>query len=850
MADNDEWTNLLRDHPIFSLPKSLHGPLEVSNNALELSTNTLPNFTKVDSAPNLTPSGRRQVMILKDADVIVAAGKEIRMSSFGDLKLSRSMRKTYKTLHTPTIEFETRQIALNPSGKLLAVAGAYQVAVIVLPRSGYNRLVPESIDCKSVQVGQFYHAADNAAPIAKIDWHPWGEAGSTLLVMTVDGKFREYDISVDTEEPQQVLSFVPNKKPNSYMAEDDSEREVTSFTLGKGQADWGPLTVYALMKSGDIYAMCPYMPRNASIPSSYIHSLDCFISAKQEYLQETAVTAKSLSPIYDYQRKYVTSLVKQLPPGTAFPATSKKVSMHPPTTINAAPLRQGPFLLQPSPLTIEGGEGGDATDIVYLAFGMDDVGPDDDRRDTQHLGALLVSYQDGKVDFFLDVEKVEARWESKQVSNRDLPMLAVYETIDLGLVEMLNQVTPESDGVPLLDLLNGNHPVFLLDPLHDDMLYLYHAFGVHALDISPVLQNLAASLREDGEDDAMLTKGLEKAPTTNVQPILNTFSVERKCSNPITAVVIPNDVYLTYSIFILTSMMRITSFPLTVTPEPLPIKPAKVEEKAPAPVERSKWLTPAEGPPGHVSALGTEPYKPPAIASSVSGLPSIPKLSLPGPPSGSKELVLTPDTFRFIAKTVAQITSQLRDIHLAYRAAMTRTALQGNELVAQVDKCATMEKLLEDLKGARRQRTQERFEKVQAEQKALLARMDRVLQAMMKQASPELSEHETKWFEELKRMKQEILGAGRYDEDSLLARTRLLEKEYARILPSLKNLVEKQNQRGKQRAENAQQLGFSQAFEYGERSNFDRTRINQVEKEVEKLALQLDLTLGRPPSAQ
>lgn len=67
---------------------------------------------------------------------------------------------------------------------------------------------------------------------------------------------------------------------------------------------------------------------------------------------------------------------------------------------------------------IEGSEGGDATDITYLAFG---TGPDrdhseDDGNDTEHLGVLLVSYQDGKVDLFLDVEKVEARWDLKHVS--------------------------------------------------------------------------------------------------------------------------------------------------------------------------------------------------------------------------------------------------------------------------------------------------------------------------------------------------------------------------------------------------------------------------------------------------
>lgn len=95
MPENDEWSNLLQDHPIFSLPKLVKTPKSL--NPLELSTNTLPNFTDVETNGNFpSPSGRRNVMILKDADIIVAAGNEIRMSSFGDLKLSRSARKTYK----------------------------------------------------------------------------------------------------------------------------------------------------------------------------------------------------------------------------------------------------------------------------------------------------------------------------------------------------------------------------------------------------------------------------------------------------------------------------------------------------------------------------------------------------------------------------------------------------------------------------------------------------------------------------------------------------------------------------------------------------------------------------------
>lgn len=54
----------------------------------------------------------------------------------------------YQVLHTPNVEFDIHQIAPNPTGKLLAIAGAYQVAVVVLPRAGYSKLVSTSIDCK------------------------------------------------------------------------------------------------------------------------------------------------------------------------------------------------------------------------------------------------------------------------------------------------------------------------------------------------------------------------------------------------------------------------------------------------------------------------------------------------------------------------------------------------------------------------------------------------------------------------------------------------------------------------------------------------------------------------------
>ena len=90
MADDEDWSRLLQDHPIFSPPN------QNKSNFLELPTLSLRGSNNVDSSNTGSSFGRRQTMILRDADLIVAADKEIRMSSFGDIKLSRSTRKSYK----------------------------------------------------------------------------------------------------------------------------------------------------------------------------------------------------------------------------------------------------------------------------------------------------------------------------------------------------------------------------------------------------------------------------------------------------------------------------------------------------------------------------------------------------------------------------------------------------------------------------------------------------------------------------------------------------------------------------------------------------------------------------------
>jgi nucleoporin NUP82 len=227
-------------------------------------------------------------------------------------------------------------------------------------------------------------------------------------------------------------------------------------------------------------------------------------------------------------------------------------------------------------------------------------------------------------------------------------------------------------------------------------------------------------------------------------------------------VAVPNDVYLTYSIFILTSAMRITALPLILNSSTITSLGSELSAS-------TSHL--ADGLPAYVSLL-SEPYVVPKTVD----VKSTKNLILPAPPPYTKngEFMLTPDTLRYLGQVVDRVTSQIRETILLCRAADTRCEIQNAEFARQQAKAKELLGRIEKLKGERQDETRRKLETVRDGQKALMARIDRISVAMTKKASPEVSEHEKRWFEELKRMKEEVVGRGRYDEEALASRTNMV----------------------------------------------------------------------------
>lgn len=231
--------------------------------------------------------------------------------------------------------------------------------------------------------------------------------------------------------------------------------------------------------------------------------------------------------------------------------------------------------------------------------------------------------------------------------------------------------------------------------------------------------------------------------------------------------------------------MRVVVFPLTPQTDipfaqkakPTPITPQRIpagtSEGQPPSTPTPQFVTSADKPKAWLSSSEFDPYIVPPIFSQPLGLPTNPRLALPTPQSKS-EFVLTPDVMRYLGQTVEHLRAQIDAVKYANMMAEAQVHIQTTEFHRQVRQVQQILVMLEVSRTKRCAIRKERVEKMRKTQDELLERLDRTLRIYMRKVAPELSEQETKWFEELKRMKTEILGQGKYDEQSLRARAKLV----------------------------------------------------------------------------
>jgi nucleoporin NUP82 len=236
------------------------------------------------------------------------------------------------------------------------------------------------------------------------------------------------------------------------------------------------------------------------IPSQYIDNLEIYVNNQLGSLDRTTqYSDPALVMAAESQKHFMKSLLRMA-------SNQRLISVNPDLGIREVSVDsqklgdrqsaiQGPYLFQPVPHELEDSEGGDATDLIYVTShgGGDQEG-------VAEINILCISFQDGKVDICLDLQKLEGKWAPANTTTTShgsrttaLPVLHVYESVDIGR-------NPDPKQVPAL-----NYPCFSGHPTLPDVVFIGHSFGIHCISMAPWTMELRSRLlgsKEEGFETA------------------------------------------------------------------------------------------------------------------------------------------------------------------------------------------------------------------------------------------------------------------------------------------------------------------------------------------------------------
>ncbi|ORY34904.1 hypothetical protein BCR39DRAFT_515491 [Naematelia encephala] len=725
-------------------------------------------------------------MVMRDRDLILAVGSEVRISSVGNgeaWSIDEARVGWYKTLKTSHPAFPIQQLILSPSGRLLAVIGVREIAVIVLPNLGPTSTSSGELKCRSFMIDGYLYSSSSKTEITKVSWHPWGAGGNSLWILTSDGKLREYDI-LQPEDPAQEFSFLPEHTSSSsrFTAVDPWSRHATSFAFSTGTYDFSPLMVYVLMGNGDVYGMGPILPLHTEIPLGYLQGLNAYTELRARQLSgvrglDDPEAAAKLGRAA-LQSQWVESLVKQVKQedenrrareeGSSSPlrrgsllghgrsgSTSSidarsppaegTVRIHPPhLTEKGGPapgvhrpmIRQGPIMFTPGPREDEEDEEQVASDIIIF----DGERQDYDGTASGHHVFLGLAWSSGRVDIGVMLDQVEPRWISSRDESTSVPTLPVIESI------MLSSSHDDTDS------LSSPSPYFMVDPVNPDTVFVQHPTGVASISISPVLEALKSG---------------------HLAPCKCGELVESTLSNPIVGFTVLSNITLGYSLLALSGSHQLAAVELEYRVAELSDTNPDGDKHSAKPISDKETR----------SLLLTSPLD---YGKTLCELSEINIKQVGGITRAPLQSVCVE-----VLKTFGTIHNHLQS---CVRRVLEISGVIEQRLDLEIQEYQRQIRVLKEcqvkIAGMKEPARLGRVEALLEEQASLSDRLDRVVTALAGEYRPQLGEVEKKWFEELERLKMRIRGGALSRGKGMSGKVQLLKEQLASLKPD----IEKQKQ--------------------------------------------------------
>ena len=413
---------------------------------------------------------------------------------------------------------------MSPNQGLLAILTSHTVHICILPDSSHLYARDSTpFKPKFWTLGPTTHVTSRSAVVSAL-FHPLGVNGTSLVTVTQDAVVRVWELSttdrwtfdaatlaIDLKRLADGTSLdqdfgVSVSATNKGFSPDAFDMEVAAACFpARGSGGWSPMTLWLAMAGGDVYALCPLLPRLWAPPPTLIPSLSVSVVARVAAAEDDPEASTETRMLAQQQLDWMSELDNQEPKIVDGILGEDAVEVYSrPTRPGVVPRLQGPFEFDLNPEDEQDDEVelkdifviGERADVADLMTGEEEgLEMDEDDEGGLSMTVVCLLSTSGQVKICLDVEGTEAQWLPPRSKHRsrsfaaspDPPSLLTFQTFDtLKPVE----VTPES------------WPMFSPDATSRYSFYITHPAGITSVSLAPWVFRLESELQGDSEAGA------------------------------------------------------------------------------------------------------------------------------------------------------------------------------------------------------------------------------------------------------------------------------------------------------------------------------------------------------------
>ncbi|KAF4591618.1 WD40 repeat-like-containing domain protein [Ophiocordyceps camponoti-floridani] len=692
----------------------------------------------------------------------------------------------FRTLKTPVAD-DIRQLVISPDSSLLAILTTHTVHICVLPDSSHLTAKDTSPMRPSIfTLGPTTHVTSRS-PIASAVWHPLGVKGSCIVTVTTDAIVRlwelsptdrwTYDLPTTSIDLKRLADgtnldqdFAPAGATNKSFSPDSFEMEVAAATFpSRGSGGWSPMTLWVAMREGDVYALCPLLPKRWAPPPTLIPSLSVSVVTTVAAIEDDARVDDREKLLAQQQLQWMAELDAQEPQVLDTGHGERLVEVYSrPQRPGAIPRLQGPFDLVADPQSSDDLDVmitdvlviGNKTETDRLMMGEEDEGLDLDlgESDEQGLSLTIVCLvsTSGQVRVYLDTDGVQAQWLPPK-SSKPRPPGPATEPPRLLALQAIDTMTP-------VEVSDEAWPVFSTDVTSRYSFFVTHHAAITCLSLTSWIFRLEGELDGDHEAGADFRIGLLAKAQSGRDRIYGQSAAD--VSVPLAGCVAMRDPDLGY-------------FVLSATPYDAVALTLETPETEAAPASRfmEASLSPEASIMAPLEFYEPRPaFNPPYAFAQESALPTLLERlkSSRHKTAMSQEVKLSPLTLQIMTEAHRVLSEETYKLGVAAAELFRRCDLLQTEVSQQVGKAAEVMRKIDAMSGggggdgdgddddddgeSDRVAYDRRIVEAQERRNRLTERMDGLRKLLHRAAAPDLSIKERAWSEEVRSLSSSVLG--------------------------------------------------------------------------------------------